>query len=197
MTNQPLKYGEKVLFSVFGAFLVIALLSFITLEVIREHSHQPMFQILTHYNLTPLGDQGSVYYRKSGCTDCHRAMNSGTNMGLDLDGIGSRHSQQWIESFLHNPEKTYNAVTFDHGAEPKEAAYVAQLPEAKLHAIAVFLSELKADTGSAAAPAPPKGDSGFINLMLKTFAPKQWKHEYKDIRTEDKPSGKQPADSPD
>lgn len=201
MAKQPLKYGEKVLFLIFGVFLLVAVVSFGILESVRAHSQKPMFPLLTHYNLSPVGEQGSQIYHKSGCSECHRAMGEGTNMGLDLDGLGSRHSQQWIEDFLRHPEKTYKAVTFGHGAD-KGAAYVAQLPGPKLHAMAVFLSELTADRGAPDAPEPPRGDSQFINSMLKHFAPPQWRHEYKDIRTDSKDvgtkgdqSGKQPANS--
>lgn len=195
--RQPLKYGEKVLFSIFGAFLLVALASFIALEAFRAQSPKPVFQSLTHYNLSPVGEKGSVIYRKSGCNSCHRAMREGTNMGLDLDGIGSRRSLQWIENFLRNPEKTYNATTFDHGPAPKEAAYVSQMSEEDRHAMAVFLSELTADRGSSEAAAPPKGDSSFINNMLKDFAPKNWKSEYTDVRDKDKQGGQQqPANEP-
>lgn len=195
MAKQPLKYGEKVLFLIFGAFFVVAVASFIVLESVRLHSHKPMYKNLTHFTLSPLGKTGLQIYHKSGCSSCHRAMNEGTNMGLDLDGIGSRHSATWIEAFLRRPEKTYKAVTFDHGDAPKEAAYVAQMPDKDLHAMAVFLSELTADRGSADAVEPPKGNSSFIDMMLKSFAPKKWKGEYKDIREDNTQSGKQPADS--
>jgi len=201
MARQPLKYGEKVLLSIFGAFLIVALASFIALEAFRAQSPKPIFQNLTHYTLSPLGEKGSVIYRKSECNSCHKAMREGTNMGLDLDGLGSRRSLQWIENFLRDPEKTYektyHAVTFDHGPAPKEAAYVAQMSEADRHAMAVFLSELTADRGSAEAPEPPKGDSSFINSMLKNFAPKNWRHEYTDVRDKDKQGGQQqPANGP-
>ncbi|MEJ2565346.1 MAG: c-type cytochrome [Gammaproteobacteria bacterium] len=182
--KQSLKPGEKVLFSIFGVFLVVAVLGYIALEVMRMHSQKPMFVVRTHYDLTPEGDRGSVIFRKSRCTDCHRAMNNGTNMGLDLDGLGSSKSKEWILAFLRNPEKTYGTKTVDHGMAPKEAAYVAKMPLADLEAMATFISELKADRGSPSAPEPPKGRSTFIDDMVKMWAPKSWKREFKDVRTE-------------
>ena len=182
--KQSLKPGEKVLFIIFGVFLVAAVIGYITLEAVRMHSHKPMFVIRTHYDLTPEGDRGSVIFRKSRCTDCHRAMNNGTNMGLDLDGLGSVKTKEWILAFLRDPEKTYPTKTFDHGAAPKEAAYVAKMPLADLDAMATFISELKADRGSPSAPQPPKGRSKFIDDMVKMWAPKTWKKEFKDVRTE-------------
>ena len=187
--KQSLKPGEKVLFSIFGVFLVVAVLGYIALEVIRTHSDTPMFVIKTHYDLTAEGDRGSVIFRKSRCTDCHRAMNNGTNMGLDLDGIGSSKTKEWILAFLHEPEKTYGTKTVDHGAPPKEAAYVATMPAADLHAIATFLSQLKADRGSPAAPEPPEGKSSFIDDMVRIWAPKDWKNKYKDVRDENPGDG--------
>jgi len=180
--KQSLKPGEKVLFSIFGVFLVVAVLGYIALEVVRTHTDKPMFVIKTHYDLTPEGDRGSVIFRKSRCTDCHRAMNNGTNMGLDLDGIGSSKTKEWILAFLREPEKTYTTKTVDHGAAPKEAAYVAKMPEGDLEAMATFLSELKADRGSPAAPEPPEGKSTFIDDMVKMWAPKDWKHKFRDVR---------------
>jgi len=114
-------------------------------------------------------------------------LRNGTNMGASLDGIGSRRSLQWIEGFFIDPEKTYGGPTVDHGLPPKEAAYVTSLPKEDLHKIAVFLSELRADRGSAAAAQPPKERSGFIDGMVGTFAPETWKDKYQDIR--DKPQG--------
>lgn len=183
--KRTLKLGEKVLFGVFGVFITFAILAYIGLEIARTHADKPMFVIRTHYDLTPEGERGSVVFRKSRCTDCHRAMNNGTNMGLDLDGIGSSRTKEWILSFLREPEKTYPTRTFDHGAAPKEAAYVAAMPAGDLDAMATFLSELKADRGSPSAPQPPKGKSTFIDDMLKMWAPKGWKEKYRDVRGKD------------
>lgn len=182
--KQSFKPGEKVLFSIFGVFVVVAVLGYIALEVMRMHSDKPLYVIRTHYDLTPEGDRGSVVFRKSRCTDCHRAMNNGTNMGLDLDGIGSTKTKDWLLAFLRDPEKTYGTRTVDHGMAPKEAAYVAAMPLADLDAIATFLSELKADRGSPAAPEPPVGRSTFIDDMVRIWAPKDWKNKYQDVRTE-------------
>ena len=189
--KQSLKPGEKVLFSIFGVFLVVAVLGYIALEIVRTRSDKPMFVIRTHYDLTSEGERGSVIFRKSRCTDCHRAMNNGTNMGLDLDGIGSSKTKAWILAFLRDPEKTYGTKTIDHGAAPKEAAYVAAMPDTDLDAMATFLSELKADRGSPAAPEPPEGKSSFIDDMVRIWAPKDWKHKYQDVR--DTGAGEQQA----
>lgn len=103
-------------------------------------------------------------------------------MGVSLDGLGSKHDLKYFFDFLQYPEKTYGAKTLDHGAPPKEAAYVAKIPVADLHAIAVFLSELKSDQGSSSSFEPPRGQSSFIDTMLAMWTPAGWKTQYTDIR---------------
>lgn len=183
--KQGLKQGEKVLFGIFGVFMVFALVGYIALETIRLTSDKPIFENKTHYDLSDEGRQGSAIFRESRCTACHRAMRNGTNMGLSLDGIGSRRTKEWLFDFLRRPEAIYDAVTLDHGFPPKEAAYVSQLAEKDLHAIAVFLSELRADQGSASSPIPPEGKSEFIDNMLEIFAPAEWQEKYQDVREKD------------
>jgi cytochrome c553 len=181
-SKQSLKQGEKILFGIAAAFIIVAVIAYVLMEVVRHNMDEPMFEQRTHFTLSDEGQQGSVVFRKSGCTSCHRAMRNGTNMGLSLDGVGSARSLEWIYNFLRAPEQTFGTDTLDHGAAPKEAAYVAILPENDLHAIAVFISELKSEQGSASAPMPPDGRSEFIDNMLKDFAPPGWKDKYQDVR---------------
>ena len=180
--KQPLKSGEKILFSIVGAFIVLATIGYIALEKYRLSRTEPMFEVKTHYDFNEEGQLGSRLFREAGCTACHRALRNGTNMGLSLDGVGSSRTLDWIEAFLANPEQTYGAKTFDHGPSPKEAAYVAKLPEKDRHAIAVFISELKAEQGSSSAPMPPEGRSEFIDSMVGAWAPPGWKDRFTDIR---------------
>lgn len=177
-----LKTGERLLFGIFGVFIVLAIVSYVILEVIRAKSVKPMYTATSHFDFTPEGLKGSEWFRQANCTSCHRALRNGTNMGLNLDGIGSRRSPEWIVEFLNRPEATYSVRTVDHGPG-KEAAYVAQMPQEKLRAIAVFLSELRADNGAATAAAPPAGRSEFIDNMVKMWAPAEWNDKYQDVRT--------------
>lgn len=195
MAKQSLKTGEKLMFGIFGVFVLLAVVSFVILEVVRARSSTSIFQATMHFDFTPDGLRGSELFREARCTSCHRAMRNGTNMGLSLDGLGSRRNLEWISKFLTDPEATYDARTLDHGPAPKEAAYVAELPRADLHAIAVFLSELRADQGASAAARPPEGRSEFIDNMVKAWAPKEWSEKYTDIRT--KPPESMPPGSPD
>lgn len=180
--KQGLKQGEKVLFAIFAAFLVVAVIGYIAMETIRLNSDKPLFEVTTHYDFSELGKKGSVIFRESRCTSCHRAVRNGTNMGLSLDGIGSKRTQEWILQFLREPEATYGSATLDHGLFPKEAAYVAELSADQQQALAAFLSELRADQGSPSAQQPPEGRSDFIDNMLKWLAPDNWKEKYQDVR---------------
>lgn len=185
MAKQSLKQGEKVLFGVTIVFFIAAAIGYAILESVRHHSDKPLFASKTHYDLSPAGLKGSEVFRKRHCTSCHRALRNGTNMGLSLDGVGSKRSKAWLVHFLHDPEATYGAPTVDHGYAPKEAAYVSNLPDDEIELLATFISELRADRGSSSAPEPPQGPSPFIDSMVGTFAPESWKHKYKDIRDQD------------
>ncbi|MDQ6990350.1 MAG: c-type cytochrome [Mariprofundaceae bacterium] len=180
--KQKLKTGEKLLFIVSGVFVVLGIIAFGIMQYVMATSDKPIFKQHTHFDLSEIGQKGSQIYRHNACSECHRAMSEGTNMGNSLDGIGTRHDAVWIEQFLNHPEETYPHRTMDHGPKPKQAYYVAELPKEDIHAMAIFLSELKSDKGSSSSPVPPKGESPFIDQMVKTWAPEEWKHKYKDIR---------------
>ena len=191
MAKGSMKLGEKILFGIVALIFLFAVASYVMLETLRAHSTKPLYQITDHFNFTAEGKKGSMIFRKQQCTSCHKALRNGTNMGLDLDGIGSKRTLKYLYNFLKHPEQTYAAATIDHGPAPKEAAYVAKLPDADLHALAVFLSEDKADQGSADSPLPPKGRSSFIDDMVKVWAPNSWKSEFTDVRTEEKSNKKE------
>lgn len=186
MPKQSMKQGEKILFGIFGIFLVVAVIGYVAMETVRLTSDKPLFPVTTSFNLSKDGHEGSRLYREKQCPACHRAMRSGTNlMGQTLDGIGSKYSAEQIERFLKEPERTYferfGAATVDH-ALGKEAEYVADLPDQEIRVMAVFLSELKSEQGSPSSRVPPAGRSQFIDNMVQTFAPEEWKGKYRDIR---------------
>ena len=186
-----MKQGEKILFGITAAFIIVAIIAYVMLEVVRHNMDKPMFEQRTHYDLTPEGQRGSELFRTSGCTSCHRAMRNGTNMGLSLDGVGSVRTVEWLYDFLRTPEQVYGSETVDHGPAPKEASSVAEMPAADLHAMAVFISELKSERGSASAQLPPEERSEFIDQMVKDFAPEDWKEKYKDVRKMDNNQGQE------
>lgn len=177
-----MKKGEKILFGIIGLLVLITVINFTVLETVRHNSDKPLFPILTHFDFSADGQRGYGIYEKSNCYDCHHAVGSGTSMGVSLDGLGSKHDVDYFYNFLKYPEKTYGAKTMDHGAPPKDAAYVSALPDADLHDLAIFLSELKSDQGSSTSFEPPKGESSFIDAMLDMWTPDGWRSKYRDIR---------------
>lgn len=177
-----MKKGEKILFGIVAFLVIVTVINFTVLESIRHNSDKPMYPILTHFAFSDRGQIGYKLYQQGGCYTCHRAVGSGTSMGVSLDGLGSKHDANYFYSFLKEPEKTLGTKTLDHGNAPKDAAFVSALPEADLRDIAVFLSELKSDQGSSSSFEPPKGESSFIDAMLDMWAPDGWRSQYKDIR---------------
>ncbi len=196
-SKQGLKPGEKILFGIFGVFCVAAVIGYAVLEYVRLNSDKPLFEANTHYVFTEEGLRGSVIFRESGCTSCHRAMRNGTNMGLNLDGSGTRRTEQWLLDFLQRPEEMYGYPTVDHGQPPKEAASTSTMAESDQRAIASFLYGLKSEQGSPSSPLPPKGDSQFIDNMVKMMAPSDWKDKYQDIRERDSEESVEPEVSPE
>ena len=180
--KQQMKTGEKILFGIFGLFLLATVVGFMMLEHIRHTKETPMYPSTNHYDFSKEGLRGSTIFRKKGCTNCHRALRDGTNMGVVLDGLGSKYGFDYFYNFLKNPEQTYRAKTIDHGPRPKAAAYVSSLPDSDLRAIAQFLSELRADPGAADSPIPPGEKSTFLESILQSLAPSGWKNNFKDIR---------------
>lgn len=192
MAASGLKRGEKILFGIVALIGVFAVASFIMLEIVRARMDKPMYPSHVHYDFSAEGLRGSTKFRTAECTQCHRAIQNGTNAGVDLDGIGSKRTLQYLRDFLHNPEATYASKTIDHGPSPKgAAASVAKLNEADLDAVAIFLSELRNDQGASSARLPAGERSGFIDEMVKVWAPDNWKSEYKDIREEVKSNEKE------
>jgi len=177
-----MKKGEKILFGVIGLLVLVTVVNFTILESVRHNTDKPLFPILTHYDFSAEGLHGYGIYQQSHCYDCHRAVGSGTSMGISLDGLGSKHDVGYFYNFLKHPEQTYGAKTMDHGAPPKDAAYVSGLPDADLRAMAVFLSDLKSDQGSSSSFEPPEGESSFINAMVDMWTPKNWRNKFRDIR---------------
>jgi len=177
-----MKKGEKILFGIVGLLAVVTVINFTVLQKASHDSVKPLFPILTHYDFSATGLRGYGIYEHNNCYDCHKAVGSGTSMGVTLDGLGSKHDANYFYNFLKHPEKTYGAKTMDHGAPPKDAAYVSSLPDSDLHDMAIFLSELKSDQGSSSSFEPPKGDSSFIDAMVDMWTPAGWRSKYRDIR---------------
>lgn len=179
---KRLKTGEKFLFGGVVLLCLVTIQNYAMIEWLRHNSAQPLFPIRTHYEFSGEAFHGSELFRRNNCTACHRAIGNGSNMSLNLDGVGSRRDLSYLLAFLGDPENTYPSKTMDHGPAPKDAAYVADIPAQDRHAIAVFLSQLRTDRGGASAELPPPGKSGFIDAMLDMWAPDSWRIAFSDVR---------------
>ena len=107
MSSGRLRRGEKVLFGITALFVLFAVLSYIGLETYRIESGKKLYPVTSHFDFTPEGLQGSERFRDLGCSACHRAVRNGTNNGVNLDGIGSKRTLDYLVKFLHEPEPTY------------------------------------------------------------------------------------------
>lgn len=188
---KRLRTGERIIFGIVTLIMLFAVTSYGFLEWLGHNSDKPLYPVRTHYEFAGEGFRGSELFRTNNCTLCHRAVGNGSNMSLNLDGIGSRHDLAYIEAFLANPEATYRSRTVDHGAAPKEAAYVSQMSADDRHAIAIFLSQLRSDQGGSSDQLPPPGKSGFIDAMLDMWVPDGWRIMFTDVRSG--AAGKTPA----
>ncbi len=47
---------------------------------------------------------GKAYFTQVGCASCHRVGGAGSGVGPDLTLVGFRHSPQWLELFLKDPQ---------------------------------------------------------------------------------------------
>ncbi|MFI5362430.1 MAG: c-type cytochrome [Elusimicrobiota bacterium] len=47
---------------------------------------------------------GKAYFAQVGCASCHRVGGEGSAVGPDLTLVGFRHSSQWLELFLKDPQ---------------------------------------------------------------------------------------------
>ncbi|MBI4060014.1 MAG: c-type cytochrome [Elusimicrobia bacterium] len=47
---------------------------------------------------------GKAYFTQAGCASCHRIGDVGSAVGPDLTLVGFRHSAQWLDLFIKNPQ---------------------------------------------------------------------------------------------
>jgi cbb3-type cytochrome oxidase cytochrome c subunit len=47
--------------------------------------------------------QGAALYQKNHCDACHQIHGVGAKLGPALDGVGTRHDQDWIEKHFADP----------------------------------------------------------------------------------------------
>jgi hypothetical protein len=173
--------GEKVLFGIAGLFVLFAVLSFIGMEIYRIHSGKKMYAITSHFDFSPEGLRGSERFRDLGCSACHRAVRNGTNNGVNLDGIGSRRTLDYLIAFLHQPEPTYG--TRNRGTWRRQGGGLCRAAAGSGPAFAGHLPVgTEGQPGIARCTPAVDSRSGFIDDMVKIWAPSSWKSQYHDVR---------------
>ena len=76
---------------------------------------------------------GKAYFTQVGCSSCHRVGGAGSAVGPDLTLVGFRHSPQWLEVFLKDPQAW----------KPGTSMPDKRLSPAARGAIVSYLAELK------------------------------------------------------
>lgn len=75
---------------------------------------------------------GKAYFTQVGCASCHLVGGAGSAVGPDLTVVGFRHSPQWLDVFIKNPQ-AWNPVTpmpnkqLSPAAREAIVSYLAQL----------------------------------------------------------------------
>jgi mono/diheme cytochrome c family protein len=78
---------------------------------------------------------GKAYFAQVGCSSCHRVGGGGGATGPDLTLVGFRHSPQWLELFIKDPQAWNPSTTMPN----------KQLSPAARGAIVEYLAQLKGE----------------------------------------------------
>jgi cytochrome c2 len=98
------------------------------------------------------GLEGHTVYRGMGCNSCHRALGVGeVGVAPVLDGVGTRRTLEWLESYLKDPESLVPGTAHNGSFGPD----FRELEESERSLLAAFLFALKANPGSPNYPGPP------------------------------------------
>ena len=76
---------------------------------------------------------GKAYFTQAGCAACHRVGGAGSAVGPDLTLVGFRHSPQWLDRWIKNPQAWKPTTTMPN----------KQLSPAAREAIVSYLATLK------------------------------------------------------
>ncbi len=76
---------------------------------------------------------GRAYFVQAGCAACHRIGSSGNAVGPDLTMVGFRHSPQWLDMWIKDPQAWKPGTLMPKKDIPSDAraAIVAYLAEQK------------------------------------------------------------------
>lgn len=90
------------------------------------------------YLESSLSKQGEAIFRRESCLSCHEVFGNGASYGPDLDGIGSRRSQSWLQQYLRAPRPGVSVKPY----RLRMPAY-SNLDPADLDALVAYLQALR------------------------------------------------------
>ncbi|MDD5301953.1 MAG: c-type cytochrome [Elusimicrobia bacterium] len=76
---------------------------------------------------------GKAYFAMAGCVNCHKVGDEGSAVGPDLTFVGFRHSPEWLELFIKDPQAWKKDTLMPNKRMTEEA----------LKALVAYLKELK------------------------------------------------------
>lgn len=76
---------------------------------------------------------GKAYFAMAGCASCHKVGDAGSAVGPDLTLVGYRHTAEWLELFIKDPQAWKKDTLMPNKRLPDEArkALTAYLKELK------------------------------------------------------------------
>lgn len=138
-----LKLGERVLF-----FMVAVLLVFgFVFWLLAITGVTDVMRVREYYESSPEADRGFDLVRRHGCRNCHTVLKIGEwGLAPELDGIGTRHTYQWIRAYLEDPARQMGGKTLHNGRYGPD---FSQFDDREKDLIATFLFAQKTMPGSA------------------------------------------------
>lgn len=84
-------------------------------------------------DIAPTPAVGKAYFSQVGCVSCHRVGSEGSAVGPDLTAVGFRHTPEWLELYIRDPQAW----------KPDTLMPNRRLPDGAYKAIVAYLAEQK------------------------------------------------------
>ncbi len=144
-----MKKGERIFFWVSGVIAVLAVVSVAG----RYSGDDTPHKARDYYEWSDAGIEGYELYKKNGCNSCHRALRMGeAGVAPVLDGEGTRRSEQWLVSYMQDPE---SMVPGSAHSPDRMGPDFGQFDAQQREYFVKFLVGLKSNPGSSNYPVPP------------------------------------------
>lgn len=94
------------------------------------------------YLESPHSIQGEAVFRREGCFSCHEVFGNGATYGPNLDGVGSRRNQSWLEEYVRAPRSGVSVKPYRLKMPPYDGLEIEDLD-----ALVAYLQGLKEKDG--------------------------------------------------